>query len=383
MPASRPVRSPVPEPPVPFLDVGASYRELRSDLDEAIAGVLDRGWFVLGPEVAAFESAFAAHVQAAHAVGTGNGLDALTLALRAVGVGPGDEVIVPSHTFVATWLAVSAIGAVPVPVDPDPDTALLAPDAAEAAVGPRTRAIVPVHLYGRPADVPAFVAVARRHGLAVVEDAAQAHGARVGTRRIGAHGDAACWSFYPGKNLGAFGDGGAVTTDDPGVAARVRRLANYGSEEKYHHDVLGVNSRLDELQAAVLRVKLAHLDAWNDRRRAVAEAYHTALADLEGLTLPPTDPTRGTVWHLFVVRTDERDRLRADLHAAGVDAMVHYPVPCHRQPAYAATSAAQAHLPVADDLARTVLSLPMGPHLRPDQVGQVVEAVRRSPAATR
>lgn len=366
----------MPEPPVPFLDVGAGYRELRSALDEAVAAVLERGWYVLGPQVEAFESEFAAHVGAAHAVGTGNGLDALTLALRAVGVGPGDEVIVPSHTFVATWLAVSAVGAVPVPVDPDPATALLQPDAAEAAVGARTRAILPVHLYGRPVAIDALVDVARRHGLALVEDAAQAHGARAGARRLGAHGDAVCWSFYPGKNLGAFGDGGAVTTDDPEVAARVRRLANYGSDQKYHHEVLGVNSRLDEVQAAMLRVKLRHLDAWNERRRQVAGRYRAGLADLDGLVLPPEDPGHEAVWHLYVVRTDERERLRDHLAAEGIGTLVHYPVPCHRQPAYASTPVGAAHLPVADDLARTVLSLPMGPHLTADQADRVIAAVR-------
>lgn len=369
---------------VPFLDVGASYRELREELDEAIAGVLAGGRYVLGPEVTAFEAEFASYVEATHAVGTGNGLDALTLALRAVGVGPGDEVIVPSNTFIATWLAVSAIGAVPVPVDPGLGGFTIDAGAIEDAITASTRAVIPVHLYGRPADLDPILALARRHDLRVVEDAAQAHGARYRGRRIGAHGDAVCWSFYPGKNLGAFGDGGAVTTNRDEVADRVRRIANYGSDRKYVHEVQGVNSRLDELQAAVLRVKLRHLDEWNERRRSIAANYRRALGAIESLRLPAVSQGPGDVepvWHLFVVQSPRRDALAAGLTSRGVQTVIHYPIPPHRQRAYADSPVGALELPQADRLAADVLSLPMGPHLSPDQVNAVTYAVGTTLAA--
>jgi dTDP-4-amino-4,6-dideoxygalactose transaminase len=358
---------------VPFLDVGAGYRELQAEIDEAVARVLAGGWYVRGAEVAAFEAEFASYVEAAYAVGVGNGLDALTLALRALGVGPGDEVLVPSHTYIATWLAVSAVGATPVPVEPDPATFTITAEAVAPRIGPATRAILPVHLYGRPAALAPMIELARDHDLLVVEDAAQAHGARVGGRRIGAHGDAVCWSFYPSKNLGAFGDGGAVTADDPEVAARVRRLANYGSDEKHHHPEQGVNSRLDELQAAVLRVKLRYLDEWNARRRAVADRYAAGLGGLEAIVLPsPGDSGIEPVWHLYVVRTPDRDGLAAALRGAGIETGLHYPVAITRQPPYAGGPP----VPVAERLAAEVLSLPIGPHLDPDGADRVVEAVR-------
>jgi len=359
---------------IPFLDVGAAYRELHTEIDAAVRRTLERGSYVLGPEVETFEHVYADYVQAAHAVGTGNGLDALTLALRALEIGPGAEVIVPSHTFIATWLAVSAVGATPVPVDPDPETFLIDADAVAPAIGPRTRAIVPVHLCGRPVDLDPLLGLARQHGLAVVEDAAQAHGARYRGRRLGAHGNAVCWSFYPGKNLGAIGDGGAVTTDDAQLARRVRRLANYGSEEKYHHDELGVNSRLDEVQAAVLRVKLRHLDEWNARRRQVAALYGESLGALDGLQCPPVPPASQAeaIWHLYVLRSARRDALATALGSTGIGTLLHYPIPPHRQPPYAS----EGHvLPGADQLATEVLSLPMGPHLGLAQADRVVEAV--------
>ena len=358
---------------VPFLDLRAPYRELRDDIDAAVRRVLASGWYVLGEEVRAFEREWAAYCGAGHCVGTSNGLDALHLVLRAWDVGPGDEVLVPSHTFIATWLAVTHAGATPVPVEVDPVTYNLDPARLEAAIGPRTRAIVAVHLYGQPADMDAIVAVARRHGLRVLEDAAQAQGARYRGRRTGALGDAAAWSFYPGKNLGALGDAGAITTDDAALAARVRELANYGSARKYEHREQGMNARLDEVQAAVLRAKLPHLDAWNARRRAVAGAYRASLGEFP-VVLPAVPDWADPAWHLFVVRSPRRDALRAALAAAGVETLVHYPTPPHRQRAYAAYG--DRALPVAATLAAEVLSLPIGPHLSEAECRAVIDAVR-------
>lgn len=361
---------------VPFLDLAAAAAELRADLDAACARVVSSGRYLLGPETAAFEAEFAAYCGAAHCVTVGSGCDALELALRALGVGPGDEVIVPAHTFIGTWLAVSAAGATPVPVEPDERTANIRADAVAAAITPRTRAIMPVHLYGQPADLDAIHAVAARHGLPVVEDAAQAHGARYHGRRVGSGPSAAtAFSFYPGKNLGALGDGGAVVTDDAALADRIRLLRNYGSREKYRHEVRATNSRLDELQAAMLRVKLARLDEWNARRAAVAGRY---LAELRGPALPAVAAGTQPSWHLFVVRSPGRDALRAALAAAGVATLAHYPVPVHLSPAYAGPRWPQGSLPVTERLAATVLSLPIGPHLGPAHVDRVVAAVLRA-----
>jgi dTDP-3-amino-3,4,6-trideoxy-alpha-D-glucose transaminase len=303
----------------------------------------------------------------------GSGLDALRLVLEAHDIGPGDEVIVPGQTFIATWLAVTGVGARPVPVDVDPAHHSLDPDAAAAAVSERTAAIIPVDLYGHPSDLAALRALADRHGLLLLDDAAQAHGARLHGRPVATYAHAAAWSFYPGKNLGALGDAGAVTTDDAALADRVRRLRNYGSARRYEHVELGHNSRLDELQSAVLRVKLGALEAWNARRAAIARRY---LAELPGTVTPPAvrdgaEPS----WHLFAVRSERRDALRAHLEAAGVQTLIHYPVPPHRQPAYAGTPLAEARLPVADRVAETVLSLPMGPHLSEAEADRVIEAV--------
>jgi dTDP-3-amino-3,4,6-trideoxy-alpha-D-glucose transaminase len=359
---------------VPFLDLRAAHSELHEPLVEATERVLASGRYVLGDELERFESEFAAHAGARHCVGVGSGLDALRLSLAARGLGPGDEVIVPGQTFVATWLAVSSLGARPVPADVDPETHLVDPDRVAAAIGPRTRAIVGVDLYGHPYDRDSIGAIAREHGLWVLADAAQAHGARYRGEPLGAFADASAWSFYPGKNLGAIGDAGALTTDDGELAGAVRRLRNYGSEEKYVHLEQGVNSRLDEVQAAMLRVKLGRLDEWNARRRSVAARYLQALAGAS-VELPPVDPFVDPSWHLFVVRSPDRDALRARLAARGVETGIHYPRPPHRQPAYAGTPAARAKLPIADRAAREVLSLPIGPHLRPDQVERVIEAV--------
>jgi dTDP-4-amino-4,6-dideoxygalactose transaminase len=361
------------QPTVPFLDVGAAFHELRDELLEAQRRVMESGWYILGEEVAAFEAEYAAYCEAQHCVGVGNGLDALTLALRALGIGAGDEVIVPSNTYIATWLAVSAVGATPVPVEPDPRTHNIDPSRIAAALTGATRALLPVHLYGQPADLAPILRLARARGLAVIEDAAQAHGAQYQGKRIGAHGDVVCWSFYPAKNLGAFGDGGAITTDRGDLADRVRVLRNYGSSKKYVNEVRGVNSRLDELQAASLRVKLRHLDEWNGRRRAIAARYLAAFAGNGHLTVPTILDDAEPVWHLFVVRSDTREVLQSRLTALGVQTLVHYPVPPHRQAAYHADTAS-ADLPIAELLAAQVLSLPMGPHLGEEQVTQVIEA---------
>ena len=362
---------------IPFLDLRRAYQELQAEIDAAVARVLSSGWYILGEEVEAFESEWAAYCGARHAVGVANGLDALVLALRSLGIGPGDEVVVPSNTYIATWLAVSAVGAKPVPVEPDPTTHNMDPARVEAAITPRTRALLPVHLYGQPADLDPILNIARRHGLAVVEDAAQAHGARYKGRRIGGHGDAVCWSFYPSKNLGAMGDAGAVTTNRADVADRIRVLRNYGSRVKYVNEVQGVNSRLDPIQAAILRVKLAVLDEWNMRRAGVAALYQQELAGLD-IGLPCVPAWADPVWHLFVIRGANRDGLQRQLAREGIQTMIHYPIPPHRQQAYAGLSMAPEALPVANRLAGEVLSLPIGPHLSRDDALRVVETVKRA-----
>ena len=359
---------------VPFLDVQAAYRELHRQIDEAIARVLESGWYIGGEELDAFEADFAAYCGAAFCVGVGNGLDALHLALLAMDVGPGDEVIVSSNTYIATWLAVSMAGATPVPVEPDPATHNLDPARVEAAITERTRALLPTHLYGQPADLDPLLDLARRHRLKLLEDAAQAHGARYKGRRLGAHGDAVAWSFYPGKNLGAMGDAGAVTTDDPDLAARIRMLGNYGSSRKYVHEKRGLNSRLDPLQAAVLRVKLPHLDEWNARRVEIAGLYRDRLSEA-ALVLPHVPNWAEPCWHLFVVEAEDRDGFQRHLERAGVQTLVHYPTPPHRQLAYGDLALAAGSFPLAERLADRVLSLPMGPHLAREQAERVVDAV--------
>lgn len=360
---------------IPFLDVKATYLELREELDQAYHRVMDSGWFILGDEVTRFEAEFAAKTGAACCIGVANGLDALVLILRGYGIGEGDEVIVPSNTYIATWLAISEAGATPVPVEPDPRTYNLDPARVEAAVTPRTRAILPVHLYGQPADMDPILEVARRHGLKVIEDAAQAHGARYRDRPVGSLGDAAGFSLYPGKNLGAFGDAGAVTTSDAELAARVRLLRNYGSRVKYDHELMGVNSRLDELQSAFLRVKLTHLDAWNARRLAVARIYDEGLAGLPGLVLPHVPAWAAPVFHLYVVRHPQRDALQKHLAAAGIGTLIHYPTPPHLSGAYRASFPDPAALPIAARLGAEMLSLPIGPHLGEDNAREVVRVV--------
>ena len=362
---------------VPFLDLPACYAELREELDAAARSVMASGAYILGTEVSAFEDEFAEYCDTRHAIGVGSGLDALRLILLAYGLRSGDEVVVPSNTFIATWLAVSQCGATPVAVEPDPGTCNITAEAIEPALSGRTKAIVPVHLYGQPAEMEPIVSLGREHGIPVVEDAAQAHGARYMGRPAGSLADAAAFSFYPGKNLGALGDAGAVTTDDDTLAERVRTLRNYGSRVKYQHDLPGINSRLDSLQAAFLRVKLRRLDEFNDRRRAAAARYLDRLAgeSLAGrIILPAVAQSAEPVWHLFVVRHPQRDALQARLNELGVDTIIHYPIPPHRSGAYDAY--ADVPLPVADRLAAEVVSLPMGPHLALGDVDRVSDVVR-------
>tara|TARA_R110002110_G_scaffold281153_2_gene495749 strand:+ start:65 stop:1150 length:1086 start_codon:yes stop_codon:yes gene_type:complete len=359
---------------VSFLDVGAAYRELKPEIDSAVMRVLDSGWYILGPEVDAFESEWAAYCQADHAVGLANGLDALILALRSLDIGPGDEVIVPSNTYIATWLAVSAVGARPVPVEPNPSTHNIDTSRIEAAITPATKVLLPVHLYGQPVDLDPILAIARKYGLRVVEDAAQAHGARYKGQRIGGHGDIVCWSFYPGKNLGALGDGGAITTNSADLADRVRVLRNYGSREKYVNEVKGGNSRLDPIQAAVLRVKLQHLNEWTERRRSIASRYRTGLKGTD-LILPHVPSWAEPVWHLYVVRSTKRDVLQAKLSTAGIGSLIHYPIPPHMQQAYADMSFTPQSFPVARDLAQEVLSLPIGPQLEARNQERVLQCL--------
>jgi len=364
---------------VPFLDLGAAYVELRTEIDAAVHRVLSSGWYVLGAEVASFERAFADYVGTRHCVAVGSGLDALHLALRAGGVGPGDEVLVPANTFIATWLAVTYAGAVPVPVEPDERTYNIDPARVEAALTPRTKAVIPVHLYGQPADMDPILEVARSRGLFVLEDAAQAHGARYKGRRVGSLGDAAGFSFYPVKNLGALGDGGAVTTDDDALADRIRLLRNYGSRVKYVHEARGFNTRLDEVQAAILRVKLARLDEWNSRRRRIAARYLSELGG-RGLVLPSVPSWAEPVWHLFVVRSPVRDALQRRLRDLGVETLIHYPTPPHLQEAYRDLGLGQGSLPVSEAIHRSALSLPIGPHLGDAEISEVVAAVRQAVA---
>lgn len=363
---------------VPSLDFVGPYEELKSELDAAYERCMRSAWYILGKEVEAFEQEFADYCAVKHCVGVGNGLEALHLILRAYDIGEGDEVVVPSNTYIATWLAVSYAGATPVPVEPDPRTFNLDPDRIAAALTAKTKAIMPVHLYGQPADMDPIMTLARRHGLKVIEDNAQAHGARYRGRRTGALGDAAGHSFYPGKNLGAFGDAGAVTTNDAALADHIRTLRNYGSKKKYYNDIKGFNSRLDELQAAFLRVKLKRLDEWNERRRAVVVRYLAELGGISGLTLPFVPAWAEPVWHLFVVRHPNRDSFQQRLTEAGIGTLIHYPVPPHLSGAYADSKWAPGAFPVAEALADSVLSLPMGPHLKEKQASAVVEATSRA-----
>lgn len=360
---------------VPFLDLGAQFASIRPEVDAAVKGVLDSQHFVLGEDVAAFEQEFAAFCGVRECVGVESGLGALELPLRAAGIGPGDEVLTVANTFIATALAVSAVGAKPVLVEADPLTYLMDPAAVEAAITPRTRAIIPVHLYGQMVDMDPIMALAERHGLFVLEDACQAHGARYKGRRAGSIGHAAAFSFYPGKNLGAAGDGGAVTTNDPELAEKVRMLRNYGAKIKYHHESIGFNRRLDSIQAAILRVKLPRLDAWNTARRRVAAAYAERLADLP-IVLPVVGEGNEPIWHLYVIRAADRDTLQRRLAEAGVDTGLHYPIPMNEQQAYPEFHGQR--FPVSEGLARQCLSLPMFAEMTEAQIETVTGALREA-----
>jgi dTDP-4-amino-4,6-dideoxygalactose transaminase len=360
---------------VPFLDLGAAYREIEAELEKAIRDSLRSGYYIGGTDVEAFEYEFAQYTETAHCVAVGNGLDALRLALLAMGVGAGDEVIVPSNTYIATWLAVSQCGAVPVPVEPDPATYNLDPERIEGAISQRTRALLPVHLYGQPADLDPILDLACKHGLRVLEDAAQAHGARYKGKRIGGHSDAVAWSFYPSKNLGALGDAGAVTTNDPELADRIRVLGNYGSRKKYVNEIQGWNSRLDPVQAVALRVKLRHLDEWNRRRTAIAARFGSELS-ATSLVLPSVPQWAEPVWHVYVVQHFFRDRFQKLLLESGVGSLIHYPTPSHLQEAYRVLGFEPGSFPVAEAMSGRLLSLPMGPQLVPEQVSEVIRVVK-------
>lgn len=361
---------------IPFLDLKAINLADAAELHGALQKVLDSGWFILGREVEAFETEFAAYCGTSHAVGVANGLDAISLILRAYGIGEGDEVIVPTNTYIATWLAVSHCGAKPVPVEPVEATYNLDPERLESVITTRTKAIIAVHLYGQAADMDPINEIAARHGIKVIEDAAQAHGAAYKGRRVGSLGDAAAFSFYPGKNLGALGDGGAITTSDTELASKLKMMRNYGSKVKYHNDVIGYNSRLDELQAAFLRVKLPKLDSANRLRARIAKYYDQELSKIEGITLPYVPAWADPVWHVYVIRHRNRDKFAHRLAQSGVGSVIHYPVPPHMQPCYQQLELEQGRFPIAEAIHREVISIPMGPTMTMDDAAAVVEAVR-------
>ena len=366
---------------VPFLSFQPQHGPIRDEILAAIAQVYDSHWYVLGDEVKKFEQGYSAFNKVEHTIGVANGLDALVLALRALNIGPGDEVIVPSNTYIATWLAVTQVGATPVPVEPDIATSNINPDMIEAAITSRTRAIMPVHLYGQACRMTEIMTLAKKHNLRVVEDNAQAQGATFDGRITGSFGDLNGTSFYPGKNLGALGDAGAVTTDDAELAQKVRVLRNYGSQQKYYNEVVGYNSRLDELQAAVLGVKLNHLPGWTVQRQEVAAMYNQHLAGINGLHLPVIAKGATHVFHLYVVRTVQREALQNYLSDQGIGTLIHYPVPPHKQQAYTELKLANGSFPIAEELASTCLSLPMWPGMTEEHVRAVATAVRKFHAA--
>jgi dTDP-4-amino-4,6-dideoxygalactose transaminase len=362
---------------IPFLDLRAPYLELKDELDEAYKRVMESGWYILGDECEAFEKEFADYCGTKYCIGVGNGLDALHLILRAYGIGEGDEVIVPANTYIATWLAVSYAGAKPVPVEPDEKTYNINPNLIEQSITERTKAIIAVHLYGQPADMDSINALAKKNNLKVIEDAAQAHGAKYKGRRAGSLGDAAGFSFYPGKNLGAIGDGGAVTTNDPVLAEKVKVLRNYGSRIKYYNEVKGFNSRLDELQAAMLRVKLSKLDKWNERRSKVARIYLQELKNCNDLIIPYVPEWAEPSWHLFVVRSQKRDELQSYLIKNDIGTLIHYPVPPHLSEAYADMNYKIGDFPITEKIAKSVLSLPMGPHISDIEISEIRTKIER------
>lgn len=361
------------KPSVPFLDLKAPYHELKEELDAAYLRVMNSGWYLLGNELNAFETEFAAYCGTQHAIGVANGLQALELILMAYDIGQGDEVIVPSNTYIASWLAVTQVGAQVVAVEPDIRTCNINPDLIEAAITSKTKAIMPVHLYGQTVDMAPILQLAKKYNLKIIEDAAQAHGAMYCGKKAGALGDAAGFSFYPGKNLGAFGDGGAVTTNDAALAERIKTLRNYGSKIKYHNEERGTNSRLDEYQAAILRVKLKYLTEWNARRSQIANLYTQQLQHCTDIVLPHTLKQCQHAWHLYVIRHAQRDKLQAALQRQGIHTLIHYPVPPHKQKAYREMN--HYVLPVSEKMHREVLSLPIGPHLTTEQAHSVARCI--------
>lgn len=361
---------------IPLLEMKQPYLELKEELDAAYQRVMESGWYILGEEVEAFEHDFANKCGAKFCVGVGNGLEALHLILRGYGIGPGDEVIVPANTYIASWLAVTYAGAIPVPVEPDPSTYNLDASRILPAINKRTRAIMPVHLYGQPVSMQEIWNIADKFGLKIVEDSAQTHGGTYAGRQVGNLGSAAGFSFYPGKNLGALGDAGAVVTNYTELADLVRTLSNYGSRKKYHNDFKGYNSRLDPLQAAFLRVKLKHLDEWNQRRKIIAEFYLQNLRDVSGLILPKVTPNTTHVWHQFVVRHQKRDQLQEYLTQNGVGTLIHYPIPPHLSTAYKDLGYKLGDFPITESIANTILSIPMGPHVDVNDAKYVVQMIK-------
>lgn len=359
---------------VPFLDLKPVHDPIKVDLENCFKNVLAASHYIMGSELSSFESEFASYCGAKHCIGVGNGLDALILILKALGVGEGDEVLVPSNTFIATWLAVSYVGAKPIPVEPNPNTHLIEATNVGPKINSRTKAIMVVHLYGQTADMQPIVDLANKYKIRVIEDAAQAHGALYDGKAAGALGDAAGFSFYPGKNLGALGDGGAVVTNSDELAQKVRTLRNYGSNKKYHHDVLGFNSRLDEVQAAILRVKLKHLNGYNERRREIANLYTQELKDVHGIVTPVVYSNCESVWHLYVVKASRREELQNYLSQHGVQTLIHYPIPAHKSEAY--VKEYSEALPLTEELSSQILSLPIGPHLSNSQIVYVCDKIK-------
>jgi dTDP-4-amino-4,6-dideoxygalactose transaminase len=362
---------------VPFVDLKAQYQTIAAEVDESMHRVISSADFILGKELELFEQEFAAYCEAKYAVGVDSGISALELALRAYGIGEGDEVITVSHTFIATASSISFTGARPVFVDIEPRTYNMDASQIEAAITPCTKAILPVHLYGQPASMDAILAIARKHHLIVIEDACQSHGALYNGKRVGPLGDAGCFSFYPAKNLGAYGDGGMMVTNNTEIAEKVRMLRNYGQREKYHHVFLAYNRRLDTLQAAVLRVKLRHLDDWNAARQRTAQLYNELLKDIDGVTTPYAVDDRTHVYHLYVIQHPRRDALVTYLHEQGVFAGLHYLIPVHLQPCYEHLNVPRCSLPVTESIMPHILSLPMYPEITPEQAWHVCDQIRR------
>ncbi|MBP6985346.1 MAG: DegT/DnrJ/EryC1/StrS family aminotransferase [Alphaproteobacteria bacterium] len=360
----------------PFLDLAAGYLELKHELDAAYQRVMGLGMYIGGAEVEAFQREYAVYCGAKYCVGMGNGLDALTIILRALGIGDGDEVIVPTNTFIATWQAVTQVGATVVPVEPCEKTYNIDPEKIVAAITPKTKAIMPVHLYGQVAAMDEINSIANSYGLQVVEDAAQSQGAALNQQKAGTFGIASGFSFYPGKNLGAFGDAGAVTTNDEILAEKIAMFGNYGSKIKYKHEIMGFNSRLDPLQAAFLRVKIKYLDEWNARRQKIASTYNAELCDVDGLVLPYAENPRQHVWHMYVVRVKDRAGFRSHLEMLGVPTGIHYPTPPHLQGAYAHLGLKLGAFPISEQIHKQVVSLPIGPHMTEEMVEKVIMAVR-------